>query len=95
VDPAAGTVRRIGTLPAPTAYGALAAAGGALYYVGGKSAAGTPLATVLRIDPRTGATSVAARLPQALAEPAAVTLNGKIVVVGGEGSDAVYQLTPR
>ncbi|MGZ4353213.1 MAG: hypothetical protein ACXVZ4_06690 [Gaiellaceae bacterium] len=95
VDPAAGTVRRVGTLPAPTAYGALAAAGGALYLVGGKSAAGTPLATVLRIDPGTGATSVAARLPQPLAEPAAVTLNGKIVVVGGEGSNAVYELTPR
>jgi hypothetical protein len=95
VDPAAGTVRRIGTLPAPTAYGALAAAGGALYLVGGKSAAGTPLATVLRIDPRTGATSVAARLPQPLAEPAAVALGGTVVVVGGEGSSAVYALTPR
>jgi hypothetical protein len=95
VDPVAGTVRRIGTLPAPTAYGALVALGRSLYLVGGKTSAGTPVATVSRIDPHTGATSVAARLPQGLAEPAAVTLPDRIVVLGGEASNAVYELTPR
>ncbi len=95
VDPVAGTVHRIGSLPAPTASAALVALGGALYLVGGKTTAGTPVAAVLRIDPRTGTTSVAARLPRGLAEPAAVALAGTIVVLGGENSDAVYELTPR
>ncbi len=95
VDPVAHTVRRIGALPAPTAYGALVPFGGALYYVGGKTASGIPLSTVLRIDPQTGKTTVAARLPRGLAEPAAVALPDTIVVLGGEGSNAVYELTPR
>ena len=95
VDPVAGTVHRIGTLPAPTAYGALVPLDGALYYVGGKTASGTPLSTVRRIDPQTGKTTVAARLPRGLAEPAAVALPHTIVVLGGENSNAVYEVTPR
>ena len=95
VDPIAGTVRRIGQLPAPAAYGALVAYHGALYLIGGKTATGAPDATVLRIDPQTGTTTVAARLPQGLAEPAAVALADRIVVIGGENSNAVYELTPR
>ena len=95
VDPAAHTVRRIGSLPAPTAYGALVPLDGALYYVGGKTTSGTPLATVLRIDPQTGRTTVAARLPHGLAEPAAVALPHAIVVLGGENSSAVYEVTPQ
>ena len=79
----------------PTAYGALVAYHGALYLIGGKTAAGAPDATVLRIDPQTGTTTVAARLPQGLAEPAAVALADRIVVIGGENSNAVYELTPR
>ena len=95
VDPITHKVRRIGTLPAPTAYGALVSLDGALYYVGGKSASGVSLATVLRIDPSTGRTTVDARLPRGLAEPAAVALPHTIVVLGGENSNAVYELTPR
>ncbi len=95
VDPMSGTVRRIGLLPAPEAYGALVAYHGALYLIGGKTATGAPDATVLRIDPQTGTTTVAARLPQGLAEPAAVVLADRIVVIGGENSNAVYELTPR
>jgi len=95
VDPAAHTVRRIGALPAPTAYGALVPFGGALYYVGGRTAVGTPLSTVRRIDPDTGETTVAARLPRGLAAPAAVALPEAIVVLGGASSDAVYEVKPR
>ncbi len=94
VDPAAHTVRRIGSLPAPTAYGALVPLDGALYYVGGKTSSGRPLSTVLRIDPQTGRATVAARLQGGLAEPAAVALPHTLVVLGGEGSAAVYELTP-
>ena len=95
VDPVAHTVHRVGALPAPTAYGALVPFGGALYYVGGKTSSGTPLSTVLRIDPQSGKTTIAAVLPRGLAEPAAVALRHTIVVLGGEGSNAVYELTPR
>ncbi len=94
VDPVAHTVHRVGALPAPTAYGALVPFGGALYFVGGKTSSGTPLSTVLRIDPQSGKTTVAALLPRGLAEPAAVALPHTIVVLGGEGSNAVYELTP-
>ncbi len=95
VDPTAGTVHRIGSLPAANAYGALVAFGNALYLVGGKTPAGTAVASVLRIDPRTGSATLAARLPVGLAEPAAAALPHSIAVIGGEGSSAVYELTPR
>ena len=94
VDPATGTVRRIATLPAPNAYGALVAFRGALYLIGGKSAAGTPVANVLRIDPVSGRVAGAASLPSPLAEPAAAARAGDVIVVGGEGSGAVYSLRP-
>ena len=95
VRPRAGTVRRIGALPAPAAYGALVAFRHALYLIGGKTSGGKPLATVLRIDPRTGTSAVAARLPHGLVDPSAVALDNAIVVLGGEGSNAVYDFTPR
>jgi N-acetylneuraminic acid mutarotase len=83
VDPAAGTVRRIGTLPAPEAHAALAALAGSLYFVGGTS--------IMRIDPATGAVSRAATLPQPLADPNAVTLGNRVVIVGG-GTRGVWEL---
>jgi DNA-binding beta-propeller fold protein YncE len=80
-----GAARRIGTLPAPEDHAALAALAGKLYLVGGTR--------VLRIDPGSGAVSIAARLPVGLTDPTATTLGSRIVVAGG-GTDAVYQLTP-
>jgi hypothetical protein len=80
-----GGARRIATLPAPQDHAALAALGGTLYLVGGRQ--------VLAIDPGSGAVSVAARLPVALADPAATVLGGRILVVGG-GTSSVYALTP-
>ena len=94
VDPVAHTVRRIGALPAPTAYGALVPFGGALYYVGGKTSSGTPLSTVLRIDPQSGKTTVAARPPARSRRAGRGRAPAQIVVLGGEGSNAVYELTP-
>jgi len=92
VDVRTGAVRTVATLPAPSAYGALVAFRGALYLIGGKSAAGAPLASVLKIDPNSGGIARVATLPHALAEPAAVARTGDIVVVGGENSDAVYSI---
>jgi hypothetical protein len=86
VDVAHRSVRRLGTLPAPEDHAALAALRGELYVVGGTE--------VLRIDPRSGGVAVAARLPAALQDPAAVTLGNRVVVIGG-GPAAVYALTAR
>jgi hypothetical protein len=60
--------------------------------VGGKSATGTATSQILRIDPASGDVSPAGALPQPLAEPAAVARSGDVVVVGGEGSRAVYSI---
>jgi hypothetical protein len=79
-----GGVSQVATLPAPEDHAALAALGGHLYLVGGTR--------ILRIDPN-GTVALAARLPVALADPAAVTLGNRIVIVGG-GTNAVYSFTP-
>ena len=90
VDVDAGRVSRIGTLPRPVAHAPLVATRGALWLVGGDGSR-----SVLRIDPRTGKVSVAGRLPAPLANAAAVTLpDGRIAVLGGDGSSAVWLLTP-
>jgi hypothetical protein len=81
-----GDVRRVATLPAPEAHAALAALGGTLYLVGGR--------TVLAIDPRSGRSTVAARLPATLSDPTATVLGDRVVVTGG-GTNGVYALTRR
>ena len=48
-------------------------------------------ARVLSIDPRRGTVTTVARLPEALADPAAVSLHGRVFVLGG-GTNAVYEL---
>ena len=88
VDPRAGTVHRIGTLPRPVAHAPLVAAGGSLYLVGGDGSS-----AILRIDPANGAVSRAGSLPGALANAAAVAVGGRVLVLGGDGSAAVYAFT--
>ena len=69
----------------------LVAGAGALWLVGGEGSS-----SVWRIDPRSGLVLLAARLPKPLANAAAVMLpDRRIVVVGGDESDAVFALTPR
>jgi outer membrane protein assembly factor BamB len=85
VDTQTGTMRRIGTLPAPEDHAAMAALGGELYLFGGSR--------VLRIDPSTGAVSTAATLPASLADATATTVGSRIVVTGG-GTNAVYAFAP-
>jgi hypothetical protein len=90
VDVGPGRITRIATLPRPTAHAPLVAVRDALWLVGGEGSR-----AVLRLDPSTGKVSIAARLPRALANAAAVGLpDGRIVVLGGDGSDAVRALTP-
>jgi N-acetylneuraminic acid mutarotase len=83
-------VVRIGTLPTPVAHAPLVAARGSLWLVGGGGSS-----DILRIDPVTGTSVVAARLPEALSNAAAVALpSGRLIVIGGDGSDAVWAVDP-
>jgi outer membrane protein assembly factor BamB len=83
VDPAAGTVTRVATLPTPVDHVALAALGSRLLLVGGGSR------TVFAIDPARRTVRKAAGLPQALTDPAAVSLGGSVYVLGGGTSDVL------
>jgi hypothetical protein len=90
VDIGARHVSRIAELPRPIAHAPLVATRGALWLVGGDGSS-----SVLRIDPSSGRVSLAARLPKPIANAAAATLtDGRIVVIGGDASDAVWILTP-
>jgi DNA-binding beta-propeller fold protein YncE len=96
VDPARGTVRRLGTLPAPVAHAPLVALGGKLYLVGGTTSGGAPVARIVRIDPWSGSTTVAGRLPHPLADSAAVRVGSRAIVLGGTSptpSSAVLALS--
>ncbi len=66
VDLSSGTVSQIGTLPTAVSHAPLAALDGALYLVGGADASQRPLASIVRIDPTTGAAVRAATLPTPL-----------------------------
>jgi outer membrane protein assembly factor BamB len=89
-DTGSGRLALVATLPRPIAHAPLVAARGALWLIGGQSSR-----AVLRIDPR-GRVTAAGRLPEPLANAAAVSLpDGRIVVLGGDGSDAVWELTPK
>jgi hypothetical protein len=81
--PGASTVKRVATLPVPEAHAALAALDSRLYLVGGRS--------VLRIDPVSRRVSRAATLKHTLTDPNAVTVGGRIVIVGG-GTNSVLSL---
>ena len=85
-DPSRRILRRIGSLPHAVANGALVALGRSLYLIGGTDAGGAPLATVIRIDPRTGKTTDAGSLPHPLANAGAAATGGAIVVVGGKST---------
>jgi len=90
IDPVHHSVTRIGSLPAPVAHAPLVAARGYLWLVGGDTAR-----EIVRIDPRSGASIVAVRLPAPLANAAAVVLrSGRVIIVGGDGSNAVSAFDP-
>ena len=83
--PLGGRLRRIGTLPRPEAHAALAALNGTLYYVGGRR--------ILAINPRTGKSTIAARLPASLADPSVVAAGNAVVIAGG-GTNGIWSLSP-
>ena len=88
VDVRSGRVERIGLLPHPVAYAPLVAARGRLLLIGGEGSR-----IVLRIDPRSGSVTTAGRFPKNLANAAAAALpDGRVIVVGGDGSNAVWSI---
>jgi hypothetical protein len=91
VDPASGSVRRLGRLPRALAHAPLVAAGNALYLVGGSTSTGRATAQILRLDPATGRVRNVGRLPVPLADAAAVADGGRVIVLGGAG---VYAFRP-
>jgi len=86
------SVIQMATLPAPVAHAPLVALGRFLYLIGGVDGGGHARASIVRIDPRTGATAQAGSLPTPLADAAALRLGSSIVVLGGSPSRAVLEL---
>ena len=72
-------------LPVPVRYAAMAAAGGLIWVFGGQTAAG-PTDVIQRIDPATGAATVAGHLPRPVQGAAALSLGGQVYVAGGAGT---------
>ena len=74
-------LRVVGHLPQPTHDAAAAAIGGSVYLFGGGESVSVP--SVVRVDPRTGATAEATSLGEPLSDLGAVALGGRAYLVGG------------
>jgi hypothetical protein len=85
VDPARGTVRQIGRLPAAVSHAAAVVLGGDVYVLGGEGAAGATART-WRFDPVSGRVSAAPRLPHPIAGGAAASSGQIAYLVGGTGA---------
>ena len=80
-------------LPAGLRYAGVASLGGMIYVAGGITTAGTSSA-VYRFDPSTGTVEQLAALPRPVAHAPLVALNGSLYLIGGDGSAAVWRITP-
>jgi len=85
-DISTGMVTQAATLPHGVAHAPLVALRGLLYLIGGRDQSGSPVRTIMRIDPRTGVVGPAGTLPMPLADAAAVRSGSSIVVIGGAGA---------
>jgi hypothetical protein len=76
----------LAALPVPVRYAAVAVTPGALWVVGGRTTvAGTQVTDVVqRVDLRTRRASIVARLPYPLSDAAAVLLDGRVLICGGD-----------
>jgi hypothetical protein len=80
--------KTVAHLQVPVRYPAVAVAGNTIYLFGGETASGRPTDAVQAIDPGAGTAQVAAHLPQPLDHASAVSLGGRIYVLGGTAGDA-------
>lgn len=76
-----GRLRPVGHLPQPTHDAAAALVGGSVYLFGGGESVSMP--SVVRVDPRTGATTEAPALGEPLSDLGAVAIGGRAYLVGG------------
>src|SRR4029077_3304019 len=80
--------------PVRVRYAATAAAGGLIWVFGGQTTAGGPTDVIQRIDPATGAATVAGHLPRPVQGAVALSLGGQVYVAGGAGSGDVLRFDP-
>jgi N-acetylneuraminic acid mutarotase len=79
------TFTRVGTLPVPVRYPAVAVVGTAVYLFGGvsNSARGIDTPAVQRFDTERGVVDTVAQLPTSLSHASAVVLRGRVFLLGG------------
>jgi YVTN family beta-propeller protein len=87
--------RLAGELAQPVRYPAVAAAGGAIWVVGGQlgtsesTSTGGQTTDIQRFDPATGRTAVVGHLPAGLGHASAFVLDGQLFVAGGRSGTAL------
>jgi hypothetical protein len=91
IDLVSGAVTRLPPLPHPVAGALLVSSGSGLYLLGGVGPGGKPSAAVVRLDPATGRSRPAGRMPKALAGAAATPAGTRTVVVD-PSAGAVYRI---
>jgi YVTN family beta-propeller protein len=86
-ESASGSVRRLGTLPAPTTHAAAAAIGGLAYVIGGRGATvDTPTARIVSVDPAARRVRPAGTLAVARSDLAAIAIGTRILLAGGRSA---------
>lgn len=85
--------RLVGRLQIGVRYAATAVEGASIYVFGGATPSGDRN-EIQRFDTTTGRTSIVGRLPVRLSHAASMTLDGRILVIGGTSSDAVWSFDP-
>ena len=76
------TFDRLGDLPVPVRYPAVAALGSDVYVIGGSTNAGAVRAVQV-LDTRSGVVRLAGQLPESLTDAVAATVRGRVYVFGG------------
>ncbi len=88
----------VAKLPAPARYIAVAATAGRIFAFGGELADGAPSDAIREIDPKTGAARVLGHLRQPVSHASAVSLGGRVYLLGGEvggiASDRIWRFDP-
>jgi N-acetylneuraminic acid mutarotase len=83
VDPAAGSVRKLGTLPVANAHAVLLVRGDAVFVIGGRDAGERPTDRVWRISLSSGLATAAPPLPIPLADSTVLAGAQRTVLAGG------------
>jgi len=82
------TFRTVAELPVPFRYAAVTAVGNLIYTFGGELANGSDSNAIQVIDTSTGRASVIGRLTRPVSHASAVTLGGRILIMGGRSHEA-------